>query len=115
MWQKKTDERIHWRAALNECERLILAGYDDWRLPNATELQSLVNYRKMRPAIELNKFPGVPMEVSSAFWLGYWTSTNYASNSDGAWIVNFEDGSLFHHKKTYKYFVRAVRGGNYQK
>jgi hypothetical protein len=115
MWLKKPFEKKNWKAALAECEGLILAGYHDWRLPNILELQSIVNYRHRKPAIDPVTFPGVPTEVPADFWLGYWSSTKYASNWDSAWIVNFVDGSLFHHKKKYKYFVRAVRGGTKEK
>ncbi len=111
-WQKAPFERKDWKAALEACEELVLAGHDDWRLPNVTELQSIVNYRHAKPAIDGYTFKGVPTTVPSSFWLGYWTSTNYASNWESAWLVNFEDGSLFHHRKNHKYFLRAVRGGN---
>jgi hypothetical protein len=51
MWQKLevTDDngnarKMVWEEALAYCERLELAGYDDWRLPNSNELQSIVDY-----------------------------------------------------------------------
>lgn len=45
MWQKADDGNARsWEAALAYADGLILAGYDDWRLPNAKELQSIVDY-----------------------------------------------------------------------
>lgn len=45
MWQLKDDGNTRdWQTALDYAEHLELAGYDDWRLPNIKELQSLVDY-----------------------------------------------------------------------
>ncbi|MFP4460147.1 MAG: DUF1566 domain-containing protein [Candidatus Zixiibacteriota bacterium] len=47
MWQKgHTDEAISWQDALEYAENLTLAGYTDWRLPNAKELQSILDYTR---------------------------------------------------------------------
>ncbi len=47
MWQKADDGWArNWEEALNYAEDLELAGYSDWRLPNAKELQSIVDYTK---------------------------------------------------------------------
>ncbi|MFY0714455.1 DUF1566 domain-containing protein [Seonamhaeicola sp. NFXS20] len=47
MWQK-VDNGIgkDWEEALNYAENLELAGYSNWRLPNAKELQSIVDYTR---------------------------------------------------------------------
>lgn len=47
MWQKSDSrEGLIWRDALHYSESLQLGGYDDWRLPNAKELQSIVDYSR---------------------------------------------------------------------
>jgi arylsulfatase A-like enzyme len=47
MWQKADDGTVRdWLSSIQYCEDLELAGYDDWHLPNAKELQSLVDYRR---------------------------------------------------------------------
>ncbi len=47
MWQKADDGKTRdWKDALKYAESLKLAGHDDWRLPNAKELQSIVDYTK---------------------------------------------------------------------
>lgn len=42
----KGDGGLNWEEALDWCENLTLAGADDWRLPNAKELQGLVDYTR---------------------------------------------------------------------
>ncbi len=47
MWQMSDDSNTYdWEDALSYSENLDLAGYDDWRLPSAKELQSIVDYTK---------------------------------------------------------------------
>jgi len=50
-WQRADDGvQRTWADALAYCEGLTLGGADDWRLPNAKELQSLVDYSRA-PAV----------------------------------------------------------------
>jgi hypothetical protein len=72
MWQQVGADRIVWDAALTYCEKLEVADYGDWRLPNRNELQSLVEYSVFSPSIDTVAFPG-------SFSYYYWSSTNYAS------------------------------------
>jgi hypothetical protein len=47
MWQQSDDGVArNWQEALAYAEGLTLAGHDDWRLPNAKELQSIVDYTR---------------------------------------------------------------------
>ncbi|MCI5150307.1 MAG: DUF1566 domain-containing protein, partial [Candidatus Electrothrix sp. MAN1_4] len=47
MWQQTDDGTArNWEDALASAEALELAGHDDWRLPNAKELQSIVDYTR---------------------------------------------------------------------
>ncbi|MBD3334972.1 MAG: DUF1566 domain-containing protein [Candidatus Eisenbacteria bacterium] len=47
MWmQADSGGGLNWEAALAYAESVSYAGYDDWRLPNAKELQSLVDYTR---------------------------------------------------------------------
>jgi hypothetical protein len=46
-WQQYDSVNTYdWEGALAYAENLEFAGYDDWRLPNAKELQSIVDYNK---------------------------------------------------------------------
>ncbi len=47
MWQKaSSDIAMNWAEALDYAENLDLANHSDWRLPNAKELQSIVDYTR---------------------------------------------------------------------
>jgi len=53
IWQKADSGKpLNWEQALAYAEGLTLAGHDDWRLPNAKELQSLVDYSRAPDAAD---------------------------------------------------------------
>lgn len=89
MWQK-TDDGIsrNWEEALENAEDLKLSDYSDWRLPNAKELQSIVDYSRSpqttnSPAID-PVFQTTEIEYpdgSSGHYPFFWTSTTHL---DGA-------------------------------
>jgi hypothetical protein len=90
MWQKMlpiTSPPPYWRWAdgLLYCQGLRLAGFDNWRLPSAIELLSIVDYGHANPAIDQTVFPNTPA-------LTFWTSTTTASAAGSFWVVLFEDG-----------------------
>jgi hypothetical protein len=105
MWQKDTaPDTYKWQQALSHCETLTLADYDDWRLPNRNELQSLVDYSQYDPSIDTIFFPNT---VSSA----YWSSTADAGFPYYAWYFVLKGGTSYNLEKTDGKNVRAVRGG----
>lgn len=115
MWQKleiisenNDFHEMNWKEALAHCEMLELAGYDDWRLPNANELQSIIDYEKdvseQAPAIDTKFFPDAVLS-------NYWSATTYAFNPGDALCVYFGSGNIHRESKTQSNYVRAVRGG----
>lgn len=93
-----------WQAALQLAEGASYADKDDWRLPNLTELGSIVEEACYDPAIDLAVFLGTP---SAAFW----SSSPTAYNPDNAWLVSFWYGFDAHYGKGNDVRVRLVRGG----
>ncbi|WP_078123725.1 DUF1566 domain-containing protein [Leptospira alexanderi] len=79
---------LDWAAALNACDVLNLAGRTNWRLPNANELLSIVNFNNNNPAINVVSFPNTPNS-------NYWTSTTYENNTFFAVSISSTTGSLF--------------------
>jgi hypothetical protein len=105
MWQQGESSQMSWEEALAYCEGLELGGYDDWRLPNYNELQTLVDYEKAEhPSIDTDFFPN-----ANAF--SYWSSTTYVNNPYWAFSVQFNGGSAHGGEKSTSNWVRAVRGG----
>lgn len=85
MWQKADDGIArNWEESLAYSENLTLASFNDWRLPNAKELQSIVDYSRSpqttnSPAInpifvttEINDPEG-----NSGHYPFFWTSTTH--------------------------------------
>jgi len=103
MWQKATAPGTYlWTEALLYCEDLVLAGHDDWRLPNVHELHSIVVYERADPAID-PAFDSIPS--------AYWSSTTRPNSWSYAWFVSFWSGRVGDDSKRTAYHIRAVRGG----
>ncbi|MCK9532719.1 MAG: DUF1566 domain-containing protein [Gammaproteobacteria bacterium] len=81
-----------------------LCGANDWRLPTADELQSLVHYGRTSPAIDTGFFPN-----TLASW--FWSSSPSASDSGSAWDVVFVTGDVNAGYKSSTGRVRLVRAG----
>jgi hypothetical protein len=53
MWTRADSRKaLNWQQALTWAEGLRLAGHDDWRLPDAKELQSIVDYSRAPDAAD---------------------------------------------------------------
>ena len=87
MWmQTDTGEGVDWETALAIADGATYAGYDDWRLPNVKELQSISDYSGVYPAINHNFFEWT--DEDSYFWTS--TSAYFNPNDPGyyyAWYV----------------------------
>ena len=89
MWmQNDNGEAVLWQDALAYAEGKEFAGYSDWRLPDAKELQSIVDYSRS-PATTISaaidaKFncTGITNEAGENDFPFYWTSTTHANMSE---------------------------------
>lgn len=130
MWEKLSDDGlIHdkdngytWSdtitlkiAGLNS---MGFAGYDDWRLPNRFELETLLHLEALPsttwPEFDSDCAPGCTIFTCSctagSTHTLYWSSTSYAVAPSNAWVVSMSDGRTYPDVKTLAYGVRAVRG-----
>lgn len=79
----RKDGTMNWEEALKYCETLDYAGRSDWRLPNAKELQSIVDYtrspRTTGSAALAPVFSATPIrdEGGDRNFASYWTSTTH--------------------------------------
>ena len=92
------------------------AGHCDWRIPNNTELLSLVNYQQFDPATfsAFNTACTAGCSVTTCSCTvssDYWSSSTYRDSPDYAWGVA-SDGGVSAHVKILATSVRAVRGGS---
>ena len=76
IWQRgDSGTALGWEQALAYCEDLTLDGEDDWRLPNAKELQSIVDYTRA-PTVTSSAAIDPLFEVTEIESY-YWTSTSH--------------------------------------
>lgn len=107
MWQMSDDgDTKDWQEALEYTEKLELAGYSDWRLPNIKELQSIVDYSKSvkttgTPAINnLFVLSKIIDPVGNTNYGYYWSGTTHQDGNniaDSASYVAFGEaqGKMF--------------------
>ena len=88
MWMENDNEvGVLWEDALSYAENLEYAGYNDWRLPNAKELQSIVDYTRSpdttsAAAIDsLFDSTQIINEAGETDFPFYWSSTTFCSQS----------------------------------
>ena len=86
------DGALDWESSLAFCEGLSHAGYDDWRLPDAKELQSLVDYTRSpstsgSPALDpIFEVTSIVDEGGGPNYPFYWTSTTHRVHADAPTI-----------------------------
>lgn len=78
---------MDWFLAVGACNVLNLAGRTNWRLPNANELLSIVDFNNSNPSINTVFFPNTPNSA-------YWASTTYENNTNFAVSISFNSGFL---------------------
>ncbi len=104
-WQDDNDVDMiswkTWKEALEYCENLNLANYNDWRLPNINELKSIVDRSTSRPAL----IYGFNHKNINFFW----SSSTYELVPQNARIVDFSNGQDLDKLKSSRHSVRCVR------
>ncbi|MBQ4860607.1 DUF1566 domain-containing protein [Pseudoalteromonas sp. MMG013] len=84
-----------------------LCGYNDWRLPSKIELQDLVDYSAVQPAIDVSAFPNTKVG-------NYWTSTLDTDDTNSIWSINFNFGTVAGGISSNKQMIRLVRGKRFE-
>jgi hypothetical protein len=109
----KKDGRMNWQQALAWAEGLTFAGRSDWRLPNAKELQSIVDYTlcpdasnsaAIDPVFEVTT---IKNEAGQKDYPFYWTGTTHASLTRASAAVYIAFGES-------PGWMRDRRGGGYR-
>ena len=132
MWEKLSDDTgIHdkdnvytwtnafaYKIAILNQEKF--AGHDDWRVPNVTELQSIVSYGAVGPAVDAAFNTGCAQWCTvlncsctlGATTFSFWSSTAFQPAPSNVMSVSFYTGVVDRNTAaTQPFHVRAVRGG----
>lgn len=101
-WQQAdSGSPLGWGDALAYCANLSLGGSEDWRLPNAKELQSIVDYERSPESTNsaaldpIFAATTITNEAGQSDWGFYWASTTHLKHngaSDQAVYVVFGRG-----------------------
>ncbi len=134
MWQQAdSGSGLDWENALAYADSATIAEYDDWRLPNIKELQSIVDYTRspsasdeanLGPAIDTDYFQITELPSGTTNYdtnYGYfWSSTSAYFGGDSleyyyAWYVAFgtavdDDGNDMHGAGAVRFDTKAEDG-----
>jgi len=118
MWAQDDDgEGMIWEDALSYAENFELAGHSDWRLPNAKELQSIVDYTRapsvtnsaaIDPVFNTSTITDEGGEDDYPFYWSGSTHANWSQNNSGAW------GAYVCFGTAYGFMEQPPGSGNYQ-
>ena len=99
MWQENDNgSGIDWDSSISYCENAVTDGYTDWRLPNAKELHSIVDYTRSPDTTStaaldpLLSATGFVNEAGQADYGFYWSSTTHKKSNgmgDSAVYISF--------------------------
>jgi len=95
---QRQDGRMTWREALDWAANLTFAGYSDWRLPTAKELQSIVDYTRSpdatnSPAIDpVFEVTQIVNEGGEKDYPYFWTGTTHVGPAGGREAVYISFG-----------------------
>jgi hypothetical protein len=113
MWRKAdSGTTMNWEQALTYAEKLDHGGHDDWRLPNAKELQSIVDYKRSPGAIDPNRQTAAIDPVfdltETESW--FWTSTTHGDHKSHAVYICF-GRALAYNRTTGRFTIDAHGAG----
>jgi hypothetical protein len=130
-WEEGVERVEKWEPAKAYCENLDYAGHNDWRLPNLTELKSLVQgcaaTNECPVTAENPAYPGnyssvcktcasgnyMPAGLGLKIDFPYWTSTtDDPSKATRVWAINFMNGEVFYSYASANHYAMCVRNAN---
>ena len=109
MWQDDSNAKTlqkTWIDAINYCDNLSLAGFNDWRLSNINELISILEIENPNIAIH-STFTNI-----SDSGYKYWSSTTFVNDTTNAWSIYFRTGKIQVNLKTETNYFRCIRDFN---
>ncbi len=111
-WEKRSmviEGAVTWQHAFDYVAKLNAEnylGHNDWRLPNFTELESLVNRSQSANAKWLDSQGFINVQPGDY----YWSSTSSVGDANKAWVVDMNFGNVHYLNKANSHYVWPVRG-----
>ncbi len=103
MWQQiPYNDSLTWEQALIYADTLNIGNFNDWRLPNIKELQSLNDETITNPSINSNIFNGILPKH-------YWSSTSLPNQQTKAWYLDVKFGLTTYAYKTSRQYLICTR------
>jgi hypothetical protein len=103
VWQRLINlpSQTDWSGAKAHCDGLVLAGYDDWRMPTVAEYASIFDYSKAE-TVDTDLFGSWTLNI-------LWTASPQAKAPGKHWTVYPRTGYMFPETADLTTFVRCVR------
>jgi hypothetical protein len=92
MWQRADAGEMTFDKAMLYADTSTFATYTDWRLPNAMDAFSILNFQSQNPALDLNYF----IKTDAEYW---WTSDLQTNDQSKVWVTN-AGGGIGNHAKS---------------
>jgi hypothetical protein len=88
VWERDPDPTLRMLAdAKTYCAGLSLGGCAEWRVPQMSELATIVDHSQVSPVIDPTAFPSTATDAS------WWSATFQSSTVNNAWAVRFTNGN----------------------
>ena len=108
-------KRRPYHEGVQYCKQLRLGGYDDWRMANMKEGQTIAHYAAARPAIHMKYFKdvhaGLP-KYGDRGKGGMWAGPIGPDHNNSGWHLGFIDGHFMGYPRGGYKTTRCVRADN---
>ena len=131
IWSDRSASEMNWSSAKQYCEDLTEGGFTDWRLPTISELRTTIKncsgsqsggscrvsdsclsgncWSKSCYCEDRSNNGGYYSKLGDHDGVWLWSSSTNIGNTNYAWSVYFNFGSVYDYSKSFTYSVRCVR------